>query len=288
MLAALSLPGAVAHGQRARGGLSLCRLPRLCARLHDLAEAAHAPEHRDRRRGRRRPAARRLGRRRPARSAGPPCCCSSSCSSGRRRTSGRCSLLMKDEYAKVGVPMLPVVRGEAETRRQILLYTVLLYAVTQLPFCAGGLGGIYLPPRCRSARVHLRRRAALPPRRSPLGAAPSTSSRWPIWRCCSRRWSSTEALGYRRPVASDPRANPPASQRLYASADMDRRLATQEHPHRPDRRRDLHVHVRIRSSSRRSTSREPARPRDAADRRGDPPAGAVVLPLLTAAPRWSG
>ena len=54
------------------------------------------------------------------------------------------SLLMKDEYAKVGVPMMPVVRGEAETRRQILLYTVLLYAVTQLPFCAGGLGTIYL------------------------------------------------------------------------------------------------------------------------------------------------
>ncbi len=54
------------------------------------------------------------------------------------------SLLMKGEYEKVGVPMLPVVRGEAETRRQILLYAVLLYAVTQLPFCAGGFGGIYL------------------------------------------------------------------------------------------------------------------------------------------------
>ncbi|HEY3186788.1 MAG TPA: heme o synthase [Solirubrobacteraceae bacterium] len=54
------------------------------------------------------------------------------------------SLLMKDEYAKVGVPMLPVVRGEAETRRQIVLYTVLLYAITQLPFCAGGFGTIYL------------------------------------------------------------------------------------------------------------------------------------------------
>ena len=54
------------------------------------------------------------------------------------------SLLMKDEYAKVGVPMLPVVRGEDETRKQILLYTVLLYAVTQLPFCAGGFGAIYL------------------------------------------------------------------------------------------------------------------------------------------------
>jgi heme o synthase len=54
------------------------------------------------------------------------------------------SLLMKDEYRKVGVPMLPVVSGEAETRRQILLYSVLLYAVTQLPYCAGGLGTFYL------------------------------------------------------------------------------------------------------------------------------------------------
>jgi heme o synthase len=54
------------------------------------------------------------------------------------------SLLMKDEYAKVGVPMMPVVRGEQETRRQILLYTLLLYATSQLPFCAGEFGGLYL------------------------------------------------------------------------------------------------------------------------------------------------
>ena len=54
------------------------------------------------------------------------------------------SLLMKDDYAKAGVPMMPVVRGEDETRRQILLYTILLYAVTQLPFCAGGFGVEYL------------------------------------------------------------------------------------------------------------------------------------------------
>jgi protoheme IX farnesyltransferase len=40
--------------------------------------------------------------------------------------------------------MLPVVRGEKETRKQILLYSILLYAVTQLPSCAGGLGTIYL------------------------------------------------------------------------------------------------------------------------------------------------
>ena len=54
------------------------------------------------------------------------------------------SLLMKDEYADVGIPMLPVVKGERETRKQILLYSLLLYAVTQLPFCAGGFGVIYL------------------------------------------------------------------------------------------------------------------------------------------------
>jgi protoheme IX farnesyltransferase len=54
------------------------------------------------------------------------------------------SLLMKDDYAKAGIPMMPVVRGEQETRRQILLYTMLLYAISQLPFCAGAFGGIYL------------------------------------------------------------------------------------------------------------------------------------------------
>lgn len=53
------------------------------------------------------------------------------------------SLLMKDEYAKVNVPMLPVVRGEQVTRQQILLYSLLLYAVTQLPSCAGAFGAIY-------------------------------------------------------------------------------------------------------------------------------------------------
>jgi protoheme IX farnesyltransferase len=37
-----------------------------------------------------------------------------------------------------------VVRGEQETRRQILLYTVLLYAVTQLLFCGSRFGAIYL------------------------------------------------------------------------------------------------------------------------------------------------
>jgi len=54
------------------------------------------------------------------------------------------SLLMKEEYAKVGVPMMPVVRGEEETRRQIVLYTILLIAVTLLPVIGGLFGFIYL------------------------------------------------------------------------------------------------------------------------------------------------
>ncbi len=75
------------------------------------------------------------------------------------------SLLMKDEYAKVGVPMMPVARGERETRRQIVLYSLLLYALSQLPFCAGGFGGIYLVSSMVlglafvAGAVHLYRRA---------------------------------------------------------------------------------------------------------------------------------
>jgi protoheme IX farnesyltransferase len=53
------------------------------------------------------------------------------------------SLLMKDEYARVGVPMMPVVRGEAETRRQILLYTGLLTVLTLLPVVFGFFGLLY-------------------------------------------------------------------------------------------------------------------------------------------------
>ena len=53
------------------------------------------------------------------------------------------SLLMKDEYAAVGVPMMPVVRGEAETRRQVLLYAALLVVLTLLPVAFGFFGLVY-------------------------------------------------------------------------------------------------------------------------------------------------
>jgi len=41
------------------------------------------------------------------------------------------------DYARVGIPMLPVVSGEAETKRQMLLYAVVLYPVTLLPLLLG-------------------------------------------------------------------------------------------------------------------------------------------------------
>src|ERR671935_250718 len=43
------------------------------------------------------------------------------------------SLLIKDDYARIGVPMLPVVRGEAATRRQITVYCAVLVAATVAP-----------------------------------------------------------------------------------------------------------------------------------------------------------
>lgn len=54
------------------------------------------------------------------------------------------ALLIKDEYARTGVPMLPVVRGEAETRRQIVVYSLVLLAVSVLPVIGGLFGAPYL------------------------------------------------------------------------------------------------------------------------------------------------
>jgi protoheme IX farnesyltransferase len=58
------------------------------------------------------------------------------------------SLLMKNEYAKASVPMMPVVRGDDETRRQIVLYTGLLVTLTMLPACGQLFGTFYLVMVC--------------------------------------------------------------------------------------------------------------------------------------------
>ena len=78
------------------------------------------------------------------------------------------AIARKDEYAKVGIPMLPVTHGVAFTRLQVLLYTLLLTAVTLMPFVTGMSGLIYLATalvlngmfvyyawRLRTERAHL-------------------------------------------------------------------------------------------------------------------------------------
>jgi protoheme IX farnesyltransferase len=65
------------------------------------------------------------------------------------------SLLLRQHYARANIPMLPVVRGEDETRRQIIYYTLQMIAVTIFVFTFGlsglfylgtalGLGGVFL------------------------------------------------------------------------------------------------------------------------------------------------
>jgi protoheme IX farnesyltransferase len=53
------------------------------------------------------------------------------------------ALLRREEYARAGVPMLPVVRGARATRRQILAYTAITVLLTALPVVTGVLGVLY-------------------------------------------------------------------------------------------------------------------------------------------------
>ncbi len=54
------------------------------------------------------------------------------------------ALLIKDDYARAGVPMLPVVTSVPDTKRHILLYTALLLALSLMFYTTGEVGLIYL------------------------------------------------------------------------------------------------------------------------------------------------
>ena len=54
------------------------------------------------------------------------------------------ALLIKDDYASAGIPMLPVVAGVQETKRSIFLYSILLLALTLMFFTTRAVGWIYL------------------------------------------------------------------------------------------------------------------------------------------------
>ena len=137
-------------GQRARREPGAARTALLRVRLHDVAEALLDAEHRHRRRGRRDSPAGRLGGgdREPDITAvflfavvfywTPP-------------HFWALSLLIKSDYARAGVPMMPVVQGDRQTRYQIVLYTIVLCLVTVLPLLTRSFGA-RLPGGCGGAR----------------------------------------------------------------------------------------------------------------------------------------
>jgi protoheme IX farnesyltransferase len=82
------------------------------------------------------------------------------------------ALLIKDNYANARVPMLPVVRGDRETARQIVVYSVALVAVTLIPWAYGSAGLLYLASALALGGVFLwlaeRLRRDLAPRRAAI------------------------------------------------------------------------------------------------------------------------
>jgi protoheme IX farnesyltransferase len=77
------------------------------------------------------------------------------------------ALLIRREYAAARIPMLPVVRGEAETTRSIVRYTIVLVAVTLLPFVANAAGWLYLGVALALGTVFLALAFALSRRTTP-------------------------------------------------------------------------------------------------------------------------
>ena len=54
------------------------------------------------------------------------------------------ALLVRTDYTRAAVPMLPVIAGDRQTRRQIVLYTIILVLVTVLPVLTRAFGAVYI------------------------------------------------------------------------------------------------------------------------------------------------
>jgi protoheme IX farnesyltransferase len=80
------------------------------------------------------------------------------------------ALLLRRQYEQAGIPMLPVVAGERETTRQIVAYTVLLVALSVIPFAVAGFGVLYLTAAVALGAIFLglavRLRRQVTPRRA--------------------------------------------------------------------------------------------------------------------------
>ena len=104
------------------------------------------------------------------------------------------ALYRAEDYRRAGLPMLPVTHGNEFTRLQVLLYTLVLFAATLLPFVYGMSGWLYLA----AARGAGRRASSA----TPGGCGAATATRWRArpsasrsvtCRCCSPRcwWTTT-------------------------------------------------------------------------------------------------
>ena len=71
------------------------------------------------------------------------------------------AIARREEYAKAGIPMLPVTYGVEFTRLHILLYTILLCIVTLLPWLTGMTGLIYLAAAVALGAIFVRHAIAL-------------------------------------------------------------------------------------------------------------------------------
>ena len=162
--------GRHARDHRQLGGRSPARLHDrlLYPHLYDLAPEAHAAEHRHRRCGRRFPAHDRLGRRRQAQSASRAIVLFLIIFMWTPPHFWALALLRARDYERARVPMLPVVAGADETRKQIVIYSALLVPLGLWPSFIGLGGGLYVSSFDPAGRVFPRIRArGLPSPRGP-------------------------------------------------------------------------------------------------------------------------
>ena len=109
------------------------------------------------------------------------------------------AIARRDEYARVGIPMLPVTHGIAYTKQFIWYYTVLLTVITVLPFLTGMAGIFYLVAGARARRAVPAEGLAA----AEVGARRPADARVPLLdqlpgACCSRHCSSTITCRARR------------------------------------------------------------------------------------------
>ena len=89
------------------------------------------------------------------------------------------AIARREEYAKAGIPMLPVAYGVEFTRLHILLYTIILFIVTLLPWITGMSGLVYLASAVALGAVFLRHAIVLK-LPDPPAHLPMTVFRWSI------------------------------------------------------------------------------------------------------------